>query len=106
MKTEIESLLRKFIAENLLFADEEFPLSDDESLLANGVIDSTGIMELVGFVSSHFDLEVPVKDINQEHFDSITRLANYIRRRHREREIQEPLPIHSMETVVPRLGLS
>ena len=81
MNTEIESFLRKFITENLLFVDGEAPLSDNESLLGRGVIDSTGIMELVECVSSHFKFEVPVRDINQENFDSISRLANYVRRR-------------------------
>lgn len=86
MKAEIETQLRKFIAENLLFSEEGFPVSDDESLLANGVIDSTGILELVQYVSDQFGFEVPVKEINQDNFDSITRLADYIRRRQSERE--------------------
>lgn len=84
MNSDIEPQLRKFIFENLIFADEGFSLTDDESLLAQGAIDSTGIMELVEFVSAHFNLNVPVKDINQENFDSISRLANYIRRRRQQ----------------------
>lgn len=106
MKTEIELSLRKFIAENLLFSDKEFPLPDDESLMANGLIDSTGIMELVGYVGSHFDLEVPVRDINPDNFDSIARLANYIRRRHQERAPEGLLHVSPVGASLPRAELS
>lgn len=106
MNTEIELSLRKFIAENLLFSDKEFPLSNDESLMANGLIDSTGIMELVGYVGNHFDVEVPVRDINPDNFDSITRLADYIRRRHEEYAPQAMLHASADAASLPRTGLS
>ena len=96
MNGNIESDLRTFIFENLIFAEEGLSLTDDESLLAQGAIDSTGIMELVEFVSSHFNLNVSVKDINQENFDSISRLANYIRRRQ-----QQPM---TEASVLPAIG--
>lgn len=85
MKSQIESLLRSFIADSLLFTDGELSLSNDESLIDRGVIDSTGIMELVEYVSRAFEIEVPVKDISQENFDSISRLATYVRARQQER---------------------
>jgi len=84
MNSDIESELRKFIFENLIFVEEGFSLTNNESLLEQGVIDSTGIMELVEFVGRHFNVHVSVKDINQENFDSISRLAIYIRRRQSE----------------------
>lgn len=101
MKTKIESLLREFICENLLFAEEGLSLNADDSLLARGVIDSTGIMELVEYVSNRFGIEVPMKDINQENFDSIGRLVDYICRRQGERQTRHGEPARAQEIRMP-----
>lgn len=103
MNTTIESQLREFIIKNLLFVDDDHLLTDNDSLLANGVVDSIGIMELVEFVSTQFGLEVSVKDINQENFDSIARLANYIRRRQSEREGWDQAETSVAEVAQPAL---
>ena len=103
MNTTIESQLREFIINNLLFAEDDL-LTDNDSLLANGVVDSIGVMELVEFVSSRFGLEVAVKDINQENFDSIGRLAIYIRRRQGERKERNQSEIAVDEAGRPTLG--
>jgi len=79
--SHIESELKQFIANNLLFSDGDYPLSDDASFLAKGVVDSMGVMELVEHVSQKFGLEVPLEDIIPGNFDSINRLAGYVRRR-------------------------
>ena len=92
MNTTIESELRRFIHKNILFADDDSTLANDTPLLASGIIDSIGIMELVDFVSDHFDLDIPMKDIHQDHFDSIHRLASYIRRRRGEASLSHASP--------------
>ena len=95
-----ESRLRKFITENLLFSEDDLSLSDDDSLIAQGVIDSTGIMELVDFVAREFHLEIPVTDINQHNFDSISRLAAYIGRRKQKRDAVGQ-PVRQSSEVLP-----
>jgi acyl carrier protein len=79
--TDIESELRRFIAKNLVFSDEDYSLPDEASFLAHGVVDSMGVMELLEHVSQQYGFEVPLEDITPANFDSITRLAGYIRRR-------------------------
>ena len=74
-----ESEIRKFIAENMLFSADGFNYDDDASLLDAGIIDSIGVMELVTFVSQTYKIEVPPEDISPDNFDSINRLANYVR---------------------------
>ncbi len=81
MNTEIESLLRNFLAKNILFIEEGDALTDDASFIGEGLIDSIGITELVEYIRQQFGLEIPLGDIVPANFDSITRLANYIRRR-------------------------
>jgi acyl carrier protein len=78
---EIEKKLRKFIAENLLFSEQEYPFDDDESFLQRGVVDSLGVMELVSFVGQEFGVPVEPVEVTPENFDSVGRLAAYVRQK-------------------------
>lgn len=78
---ELESRIREFISRNLLFTEDGFAYGDDTSLLDEGIIDSIGVLELVNFVSTHFDLSVGPDEITPENFDSVNRLAQYIRQK-------------------------
>ena len=78
---EIEPRIRSFVARNLLFTEDVFAYDDDASLLDEGIIDSIGVLELVDFVSTHFDISVGPDEITPENFDSVSRLARYIRRK-------------------------
>lgn len=78
--------IRQFIAENFLFnplssGGDGFDLSDDASFLDEGVIDSTGTLELVIFVEDTFGIEVIDHEIEPENFDSVNKLAAYIARK-------------------------
>jgi acyl carrier protein len=75
----LESQIRSFIAANMLFSGDAFQHDDDASLLEAGIIDSIGVMELVTFVSQTFKIEVPPEEILPDNFDSVSRLAKYVR---------------------------
>ena len=79
--TNLKSQIKQFIAENMLFSGEGFTHSDDASLLEAGIIDSIGVMELVTFVGSTFNVEVPPDDIVPDNFDSVQKLADYVKRK-------------------------
>lgn len=81
MTTAIEAQLRGFLAENILFLEDADAVADDASFIAEGLIDSIGITELVEFIRRQFGIEVPLADIVPANFDSISRLAGYVRRR-------------------------
>jgi acyl carrier protein len=70
--------VRAYIAENFLYARAEKSLPDDASLLASGVLDSLGVMELVGFVEQTFGLTVAPEHITEEHFGSLAGIARYV----------------------------
>jgi acyl carrier protein len=74
-----ESKVRMFLSHNILFSGDEFPYGNDISLLEEGVIDSMGVLELVSFVQSAFGIAVEPNDVTRDNFDSISRLAAYIR---------------------------
>lgn len=78
---EIEVRIREFIARNLLFNENEFPCQDEASFLRAGIIDSLGVIELVTFVEREFALQVQPAEVTPENFDSVSRLAAFIRRK-------------------------
>jgi acyl carrier protein len=77
----IESQLKDYIAKNLLFSNKGYTYSDDASFLEEGIVDSQGVMELVMFVEDKFKITVDDMDVTPDNFDSITRLASYVRRK-------------------------
>lgn len=80
MKAEIESQVRRFIEDNFLFREDKTSLSDTESLLEAGLIDSTGILELVAFLEECFKIDVADADLVPANFDSIEAIVAYVGR--------------------------
>ncbi|MEZ4590674.1 MAG: acyl carrier protein [Chloroflexota bacterium] len=77
----VKTQIRQFIAENFLFNPDGFDLSDDASFLDEGVVDSTGTLELVLFVEETFGITVGDTEIEPDNFDSVNKLAAYIARK-------------------------
>ncbi len=77
---EIENKIRQFIVNNLYYTEDEF-IADDASFLETGVVDSMGVMELVAFVQSEFGVEVAQEEVVVENFDSVRKLAEFVRRK-------------------------
>ena len=75
----VEEQIKEFILKNLLYTNNGFPCSDEESFLDQGIIDSTGIMQLVIFVESNFNILIEDWEITPLNFDSVARLAGYVR---------------------------
>jgi acyl carrier protein len=76
----IEDKVREFIVKNLYYA-EGAALNDEASFLAEGVIDSMGAMELVAFVESEFKIKVEMSEVVVKNFDSIRKMADFVRRK-------------------------
>jgi acyl carrier protein len=78
---EVEMLIRNFIVENFLFGNRDAPLGDEDSFLQMGLIDSTGILEVVSFIEEKFGIKVEDDDLLPENLDSIRRLADFVARK-------------------------
>lgn len=74
----IEETVRKYISEKILFS-QNYPFSDEDSLLENGIIDSMNVMEIVVFLEEDLGVQVEDYEINPDNFDSVSRLAAYVR---------------------------
>jgi len=77
---EIGSEIRDFVTTNFLYG-KGGGLSDDESLLDNGVIDSTGVLELVSYLQERFDVHIEDDEIVPANLDSIHNLVEYVGRK-------------------------
>jgi len=75
----IETQVRDYLVENVLFSDGNFDYDDDASFLEAGIIDSVGIIDMVLFIEETFAIKIEDSEITPEHFDSVNKLANYIR---------------------------
>lgn len=80
MKTEVDEMvreqIRKFIVDNFLFGDEG-TFKDDDSFLENGIIDSTGILELVAFLEESAGVKVEDSELLPENLDSVNRIVAF-----------------------------
>ena len=73
-----ETKIREFILENFMIGESEEELGSNDSFLEKGVIDSTGILELVMFVEETYGIEVEDDEVIPENFDSVSKLSVYI----------------------------
>jgi acyl carrier protein len=77
---QIKDELRQFIMKNFVF-DKRRVLKDEESLLESGVVDSTGILELVAYLEEHFAVKVEDVEFRAENFNSIERITAFVARK-------------------------
>lgn len=71
--------VKRFIIDNYIFEEEPEIIDDNDSFLEKGIIDSTGVMELIMFVEETYEIEVDDEEIIPENFDSVNKLCNYIK---------------------------
>jgi len=76
---DISAQIRQYIVDNFLVPDED--VTDEDSFLEQGIVDSTGVLELVMFVEETFGFAVPDEDIVPENFDSVSKLTAYVKQK-------------------------
>lgn len=77
---ETSNTIRDFIIDNFLFG-EAGDLKNEVSLLDEGVIDSTGILELVAFLEEQFAIRIEDEEMIPENLDSIDHIADFVKRK-------------------------
>ena len=81
MSKNLSSSVRQFITDNFLFREDLESFPDDASFLEAGIIDSTGVLELISFLESDFSIEVLDEEMVPENFDSVSRIVAYVQRK-------------------------
>lgn len=77
----LEQEIRTFIIDNFLFGQEDGKLSNDDSFLEQGIINSTGVLELVAFLEGEYRIKIQDDELEPENLDSINKLVRFISRK-------------------------
>ncbi len=75
---QIKQSIKKFILENFLFGADEDELRYEDSFLKKGIMDSTGVLELVSFIEEEYKISVDDEELVPENLDTINNLARFI----------------------------
>jgi len=73
--------LRTFVIDNFLFGQPDGSLSDETSFLESGIIDSTGLLELIAFVERTYEIRLADAELIPDNLDSLAKLTAFIGRK-------------------------
>jgi acyl carrier protein len=79
-KQDIQKTVKDFIQQNFIF-DPNIILENDESLLGEGVIDSTGVLELIGYLEKTFQLTFEDGELIGENFDTVLKITDFLQKK-------------------------
>lgn len=81
MAMNMKKTIRQYILGNLLFTEDESTLQDNDSFLDQGIIDSTGVLEIILFIEETFDIKVNDDEMLPANLDSVDNLTDFINRK-------------------------
>jgi acyl carrier protein len=81
MEQDIKQQIIDFITNNFLFDDAQASLNEKESLLETGIIDSTGVLELIAFIEETYGIKVEDEEIIPENLDTILDITHFIKQK-------------------------
>ena len=67
--------------DNYLFTDDQSALNNSDSFLNKGIIDSTGILEVIYFLEEEFSIHVEDEEMVPENFDSVNNIVKYVEKK-------------------------
>jgi len=77
----IATQVKTFIVDNFLFGQGGDKITDDASLMDNGIVDSTGILELVAFLEETWSIQVEDEELVPENLDTLSNITRFIQRK-------------------------
>ena len=78
MADSLRDRIQKFILENYLFTSDKSALGLDDSLLGRGIVDSTGMLEIIMFIEEQLGVTVKDEEMVPENLDSVSRIAAFV----------------------------
>ena len=77
-KEEIIASVKKFIIDNFMFGNESEMVANEDSFMENGIIDSTGILELIDFAEETYEISIDDNELLPENLDSLDNISRFI----------------------------
>jgi acyl carrier protein len=81
MVESIAQEIRQFVVTNFLFGQGDGGFAEDESFLESGIIDSTGVLELVAFLEQRYGIAVGDRELLPENLDSVQSASRFVARK-------------------------
>ena len=81
MSDELRDRIQMFILENYLFSTDRSALGLDDSLLGRGIVDSTGMLEIIMFIEEQLGVAVKDEEMIPDNLDSVSRIAAFVESR-------------------------
>lgn len=81
---DIKNKIKKYITHNFLVEDGSTLLNDDDSFLEKGIIDSTGVIELISFIEKTFRINVEDEELIPDNLDSLNKIAIFINQKQKK----------------------
>lgn len=81
MTAGVKQAIRAYLVDTFLFGEGGDDLADDASLLEAGIIDSTGVLEVVAMLEGQYGIGVDDEELVPENFDSVERLVAFVQKK-------------------------
>jgi acyl carrier protein len=78
---QLSDEIRQFVVDNFLFGQGADALKNDESFLETGVLDSTGVLQLVGFIERQYNIVIGDDELVPDNLDSVLKAAAFVDRK-------------------------
>jgi acyl carrier protein len=75
---DTQNKIRNFVVENFLFGEDNGQLAADDSFIDGGIIDSTGVLELVSFLEETFGIQINDDEMTLANLDSVAKAAAFV----------------------------
>jgi acyl carrier protein len=83
MSDSLHTEIRNFILENYLFTNDASAIGLDDSLLGKGIVDSTGMLEIIFFIEEKLGVKVKDEEMIPDNLDSVNKIADFVASRRR-----------------------
>jgi acyl carrier protein len=77
----MQNEIRQFVIDNFLFGQSDRQLGNSDSFLESGIIDSTGVLELIAFIESKYEVSIADEELVPANLDSIDRVSAFVERK-------------------------
>ena len=83
MADALQDQIQNFILENYLFTNDASALGVDDSLLGRGIVDSTGMLEIIFFIEEQLGVKVKDEEMIPDNLDSVNKIAAFVQGKRR-----------------------
>jgi len=83
MADALREQIRSFILQNYLFTEDPSALDLDDSLLGRGIVDSTGMLEIIFFIEEQLGVKVRDEEMIPDNLDGVNKIARYVESKRR-----------------------